>query len=91
VGEVPTLSELGFPVTWRGFGGLWAPRGLPPGLVERIEAACLRAVASEGYRSVMASTAQVVAPLPRGRFAERLVAEQGEAQTLLRRLDLIPR
>jgi tripartite-type tricarboxylate transporter receptor subunit TctC len=91
VGEVPTLSELGYPVTWRGFGGLWGPRGLPPSLVERFEAACLEATASDGYRTVMTSTAQVVAPLARAPFAERLAAEHREAQTMLRSLGLIPR
>ncbi len=89
LGEVPTLAELGFPVDWRGFGGLWAPRGLPPGLAERLEVACLEATASDAYRSVMASAAQVVAPLDARRFGERLAAEEREAQALLGRLGLI--
>lgn len=91
IGDVPTLVELGFPVTWRGFGGLWAPRGLAPALAQRIEAACLEATASAAYGGVMASTAQVVAPLDAARFTARLVAEQREAASLLDRLGLIPR
>lgn len=89
LGEVPTLAELGFPVNWRGFGGLWAPTGLPAAVAQRLEAACLEATASDAYRSVMASAAQVVAPLDARRFGERLVAEQREAQALLGRLGLI--
>lgn len=89
--DAPTLAELGFPVTWRGFGGLTVPRGVPPELVRRLEAACLEAVASEGYRGVMASVAQVVAPLDRAQYGARLVGEQREAQQLLDRLGLIAR
>ncbi len=89
--DAPTLAELGYPVNWRGFGGLWAPRGLPPALVQRLQAACLEATASAAYGSVMAASAQVVAPLDGARFGERLVAEQREAQSLLTRLGLIAR
>ncbi|NGM23411.1 tripartite tricarboxylate transporter substrate binding protein [Roseomonas stagni] len=89
LGQVPTLAELGFPVNWRGFGGLWAPVGLPQPVAQRLEAACLEATASDTYRSVMASAAQVVAPLDARRFSDRLVAEQREAQALLGRLGLI--
>jgi tripartite-type tricarboxylate transporter receptor subunit TctC len=89
--DVPTLGELGFPVTWRGFGGLWGPRGMPPELVRRIEAACLEATRSEAYRTVMGNTAQVVAPLNAADFAARLRQEHEEAGPLLGRLGLIPR
>lgn len=87
----PTLAELGFPVTWRGFGGLWAPRGLPRPVAARIEAACAEATNSAGYRQVMDSTSQVVAYLGAEAFTARLQAEQREAGALLARLGLIPR
>jgi len=89
IGEAPTLAELGFPVTWRGFGGLWAPRGLPQPLTARIEAACLEATRSAAYGGVMASAAQVVAPLDAAAFSARLVTEQREAANLLDRLGLL--
>ena len=87
----PTLAELGFPVSWRGFGGLWAPRGLPRPVAARIEAACAEATNSVGYRQVMESTGQVVAYLGAEAFTARLAAEQREAGALLARLGLIPR
>ncbi len=87
----PTLAELGFPVTWRGFGGLWAPRGLPRAVAARIEAACAEATNSAGYRLVMDNTAQVVAYLGAEAFSARLAAERLEAGALLGRLGLIPR
>ena len=89
--DVPTLAEAGFAVNWRGFGGLWGPRGMAPELVRRIEAACLEATRSDQYRSVMHSTAQVVAPLDAQAFGARLAREHEEARTLLDRLGLIPR
>ncbi len=89
--DAPTLAELGFPVTWRGFGGLWAPRGLPRPVAARIEAACAEATNSAAYRTVMANTAQVVAYLGAEAFSTRLAAEQREAGALLARLGLIPR
>ncbi len=89
--DVPTFRELGFDVTLRGFGGLWAPRGLAPELAQRLEAACLEATRSEGYGSVMRNAAQVVAPLNAAGFNARLRQEQQEAQVLLDRLGLIPR
>ena len=91
IGEVPTLAEAGFQVNWRGFGGVWAPRGLPAPVAQRLEAACLEATRSDTYRSVMANAAQVVAPLDAERFGARLVAENREAQALLDRLGLIQR
>jgi tripartite-type tricarboxylate transporter receptor subunit TctC len=91
LGDVPTLAEQGYPVNWRGFGGLWAPRGLPPAVARRLEAACLEAMASDTYRGAMASAAQVVVPLDGARFGERLASEQREAHALLDRLGLIPR
>ena len=87
----PTLAELGFPVTWRGFGGLWAPRGLPRPLAARIEAACAEATHSSAYRAVMDNTAQLVAFLGAEAFSARLATEQREAGALLARLGLIPR
>ena len=87
----PTLGELGFPVTWRGFGGLVAPRGLPRPVAARIEAACAEATNSAAYRQVMENTAQVVAYLGAEAFSARLAAEQREAGALLARLGLIPR
>ncbi len=89
--DAPTLAELGFPVTWRGFGGLWAPRELPRPVAARIEAACAEATNSAGYRTVMDNTAQVVAFLGAEAFSARLSAEQQEAGALLARLGLIPR
>jgi hypothetical protein len=52
-------------------------------------AACLEATRSETYGGVMASSAQVVAPLDAPRFGARLAAEQRAAQALLGRLGLL--
>ena len=91
VPEAPTLGELGYPVAWRGFGGLWAPRGLPRDVAARLETACLEAAQSPAYRAVSDNTSQVAAPLPAEAFAERMRGEEREAAALLARLGVVAR
>ncbi|MCR0984985.1 tripartite tricarboxylate transporter substrate binding protein [Roseomonas populi] len=86
--DVPTLKELGFPVDWRGFGGILVPRRTPPALRARLEAACLRAAADAGYRTIADNTGQVVAPLGAIPFGARLEAEYRNAGTFLREMGL---
>lgn len=87
--EVPTLKELGYEVDWRGFGGVMAPKGTPPALVQRLEAACLDAVRSEGYRAMAANTGQIAPPLNAAAFGERLSAEYRNAASFLREMNLV--
>ncbi|MCK8787682.1 tripartite tricarboxylate transporter substrate binding protein [Roseomonas sp. NAR14] len=86
--EVPTLRELGFDVDWRGFGGIMAPRGTPPALLRRLEAACLEAVRSESYRAMAANTGQIAPPLDAAAFGARLQAEYRNADSFLREMGL---
>jgi tripartite-type tricarboxylate transporter receptor subunit TctC len=86
--DVPTLKELGFDVNWRGFGGVMAPRGTPPALVARLEAACLAAVRSEGYLAFMHRAGQVAPPLGAADFGARLQAEHADAAIALREMGL---
>jgi tripartite-type tricarboxylate transporter receptor subunit TctC len=60
---VPTLRELGYDVSWRGYGGVLAPRGTPAEILARLEAACLEVVRSAPYRAMAESTGQVAPPL----------------------------
>ena len=85
---VPTLKASGHDVAWRGFGGIMAPRGTPAAVLRRIEAACLDAVRSEGYRTMAANTGQVAPPLDATGFGARLAAEHREAESFLREVGL---
>ncbi|MCR0984983.1 tripartite tricarboxylate transporter substrate binding protein [Roseomonas populi] len=86
--EVPTLKELGFPVDWRGFGGIMAPRGTPEPVLRRLEAACLEAMRSEAYRAMASNTGQIAPPLDAAAFGSRLEAEHRGAASFLREMNL---
>jgi tripartite-type tricarboxylate transporter receptor subunit TctC len=49
--DTPTVKELGYPVVSSAFGGLLAPKGLPPEIAAKIEAACEKTVADERFRN----------------------------------------
>jgi tripartite-type tricarboxylate transporter receptor subunit TctC len=48
--DVPTATELGYPVKTTVWGGLIAPRGLPALVRGRLEAACAKAVNNDAYK-----------------------------------------
>ena len=85
---VPTLAEGGHPVSWRGFGGVMAPRGTPPALLRRLEAACLAATNSAPYRQMIENTGQVAPSLGAAACGARLQAEHDDAATYLREIGL---
>ncbi|WP_376094401.1 Bug family tripartite tricarboxylate transporter substrate binding protein [Roseomonas sp. CCTCC AB2023176] len=86
--EVPTLKEQGFPVNWRGFGGVMAPRGTPSAVIRRLEAACLDATRSAPYRQMAENTGQVAPALDAAAFGARLTAEYENAATFLKEIGL---
>lgn len=88
--DTPTLKEAGFPVDWRGFGGIMAPRGTPPAILRRLEAACLDATRSEGYRTMANNTGQVAPPLDAAAFGARLEAEYRNAAVFVKEMNLAP-
>jgi tripartite-type tricarboxylate transporter receptor subunit TctC len=49
--HVPTAKQLGLPVRGTVWGGLVAPKGLPPEVRSKLEAACERATATTLYRA----------------------------------------
>jgi tripartite-type tricarboxylate transporter receptor subunit TctC len=51
--NVPTMRELGYPADAFTAGGLVAPAGTPDGVVAVLEKACVRATASEEYRTIV--------------------------------------
>ena len=88
--DVPTLKEAGFPVDWRGFGGIMVPRGTPAALVHRLETACLEATRSESYRAMAANTGQIAPPLDAAAFGARLEAEYRNAAVFVKEMNLAP-
>jgi tripartite-type tricarboxylate transporter receptor subunit TctC len=56
--DTPTLKELGFPVVNFAFGGLFAPKGLPPDIAKKVESACEKVVNDERYRKAVRQASQ---------------------------------
>lgn len=49
--DVPTSAEAGWPVQATIWGGLIAPKGLPAPVLQKLESACQKALASDAYRA----------------------------------------
>lgn len=49
--DVPTMAEAGWPVQATIWGGVIAPKGLPPPVLQKLETACRQALESKAYRA----------------------------------------
>ena len=88
VPDVPTVTELGYALPFRSINGLFAPRGLPAAVTERLQGACARAFASEEF-SKAAERLNVNAELVVGNdFAKRLDDERRDMKSLIETLEL---
>jgi tripartite-type tricarboxylate transporter receptor subunit TctC len=86
--DVPTVAELGFALPFRSINGLFAPRGLPMAVTEKLQGACARAFASEEFGKA-AERLNVNAELIVGNeFAKRIDDERREMKTLIETLGL---
>ena len=59
--EAPTLREMGIDVTQLSFAGLFAPRGTPPQVLAKLDAACALAVKSEPVKEAAQKSNQILA------------------------------
>ncbi len=74
--DVPTFGELGLDdVNWMGFFGLVAPKGTPPALVQRLNAALAGALALPEVRERLAAQQAVVALGSSEAFRAHIVRE----------------
>ncbi len=88
--DVPTLAEAGLPgVTITGWHGVFAPAGTPAAMLDRMEAAARRVVASAAFRERLERDGLEPAPeRPRAAFAEAVKAESEFWARKVRELDL---
>jgi tripartite-type tricarboxylate transporter receptor subunit TctC len=56
--DTPTVKELGYPLVSSAFGGLLAPKGLPPEIAKKIESACEKIATDERYRRTVRQASQ---------------------------------
>lgn len=74
--EVPTLAEAGFPgVEVDGWQAMFAPRGTPPGAVQRLSAILAEAMARPDIRNRITSFGAVPASRSNAEFAAMVPAE----------------
>lgn len=59
--EVPTLREFGIDVTQLSFAGLFAPKGTPPQILAKLDAACATAVKSDAVKEAAQKSNQILA------------------------------
>jgi tripartite-type tricarboxylate transporter receptor subunit TctC len=89
--DVPTATELGFPVVQEGTAGIFVPRGLPEAIARRLAAACDAGVRSERFLAVAKATQQAVTYLPAAAFARYVADDIAAKGALIRRSGLVIR
>jgi tripartite-type tricarboxylate transporter receptor subunit TctC len=61
--DVPTVAEAGLPeFTTSVWNGMWAPKGTPKAIVEKLNAAVIEALADPAARERLAALGQIVVP-----------------------------
>jgi len=68
--DVPTAAEAGYPLEFGGWGGIYAPTGLPTDVRSKLESAIEQAANSEGFTSTIEKSGS----LPVYRNAEEFTA-----------------
>ncbi len=86
--DVPTTTELGFPAESAAFGGVYAPAGTPKAVLDKIEAACERALKEPAVRRVLEDTGAVTEFEGREGFAKRLAADSKNKAEAVKLLNL---
>ncbi|TDH60397.1 tripartite tricarboxylate transporter substrate binding protein [Dankookia rubra] len=87
---VPTAREQGIEAVELSAAGLFAPRGTPEPVLDRLEAACQAAMATEGFRTLTQRWAVLPEYLGRADFARRLADHFTDHAEVLRALGVQP-
>ncbi|MBI3513170.1 MAG: tripartite tricarboxylate transporter substrate binding protein [Proteobacteria bacterium] len=75
IADTPTVKELGYPVVSSAFGGLFAPKGLPPDSAKKIEATCQSVVADERFQRAVRQASQEPVYRDAAHFGQMLAAD----------------
>jgi tripartite-type tricarboxylate transporter receptor subunit TctC len=82
--EIPTLREAGVDLVSVGWFGLFAPRGVPPERVARLEGELLAAARSEAVQGRIAGSGSIPRPMPGVEFASFIAEETRRMGELVR-------
>ena len=86
--EVPTVAEFGYAVSMPGFGGLYAPAGVPAPVLAILEKGCAAAAVDGAYKAVAAHTGALARYLDHDAFVRRLQDDSRAKAALIRSLNL---
>lgn len=87
--DVPTDKELDVPTSVPpGHNGLFAPKGLPDAIRNRLETACANAVKTEPVLRALGNTGQIVTYLTGAQFRAQTVADYKLKGEIIRRVGL---
>jgi tripartite-type tricarboxylate transporter receptor subunit TctC len=88
--DVPTATELGWPVVEQQFGGLFAPAGLPDAVAARLEAECERATTDARFLEPLRAARFALAHRGSAAFAAALEADVVAKRALIAAAGLLP-
>ncbi|MBC7433840.1 MAG: tripartite tricarboxylate transporter substrate binding protein [Rubritepida sp.] len=88
--DVPTAREQGVDALQFSQVGIYAPRGTPEPVLDRLEALCREALQQDGVRRIAASLRSVIRYLPRAEFTAMIASEFEAYRGILRELGVQP-
>jgi tripartite-type tricarboxylate transporter receptor subunit TctC len=86
--DLPTMKELGYPLVKRGMIGLFAPKGLEPAVLARLETACKAGVESEAFKTAGAKMNQPAGFMTGKDWMVELAQDARENKEVIERLGL---
>jgi len=86
--DVPTVAEFGYAVSMPGFGGLYAPSGLPADVLAKLADGCAKAAQSESFRTIATRSGAPIRYLDQAAFSRRLQEDSRAKAELIRALNL---
>jgi tripartite-type tricarboxylate transporter receptor subunit TctC len=84
--DVPTMKESGFDVEFYLWVGLFAPKGTPDAVVDKLRAEAKKAVASEQFGQAIKNIGDEVAYLDRPDFAKFLETDSKRVENAIRQI-----
>ena len=75
--DIPTFRELGLPVSWSFWSGLFAPKGTPTDIIAKLNAAAVEALADPAVRARVGNFGAEV--FPRERQTPEVLGEMVKA------------
>lgn len=88
--DVPTMKEAGYPVVSTAFGGLLGPRGMPPDVVKKLEAACETAGKDERFQKAVRQASQEPLYRTSAEYARVLAEDSRIKQDVIKRAGIKP-